>query len=62
MKLQTIFWRWWYRLRSTPSKYTRLEALAIARKYHLEGVCDDSHATRLQPRRSTPGVGYLSVC
>jgi len=36
MKLQTLFWRWWYRIFKTPSKYTRPEALAIARKYHLE--------------------------
>ena len=35
-RLITLFWRWWYRLRSTPSKYTRPEALAIARKYNLE--------------------------
>jgi len=35
-KLRTIFWRWWYRLHPTPSRYTRAEALAIAKKYNLE--------------------------
>jgi hypothetical protein len=34
--LRTLFWRWWYRLRPAPSKYTRAEALAIAKKYNLE--------------------------
>lgn len=36
IKLQTLFWRWWYRLRPAPSRYTRSEALAIARKHNLE--------------------------
>lgn len=35
-KLRTIFWRWWYRLRPTPSRYTRAEALAIAKRHNLE--------------------------
>ena len=32
----TMFWRWWYRHHQTPSRFTKEEALAIARKYHLE--------------------------
>ncbi len=35
-RLRTIFWSWWYLLRPVPSRYTRPEALAIARKYNLE--------------------------
>jgi hypothetical protein len=36
MKITTLFWRWWYRHYSSPSKYTRAEALAMAKKYGLE--------------------------
>jgi len=36
MKIVTLFWRLWYRLRPAPSRYTRPEALAIARKHNLE--------------------------
>ena len=36
IKLQTLFWRLWYRFRTAPSRYTRPEALAIARKHNLE--------------------------
>lgn len=36
MKAITTFWRWWYRHHPSPSKYTRPEALAIARKHGLE--------------------------
>ncbi len=36
IKLQTIFWRWWYRHHQEPSKFTRDEALAMAKKYGLE--------------------------
>lgn len=36
IKLQTLFWKLWYRFRTAPSKYTRPEALAIARKHNLE--------------------------
>lgn len=35
-RLVTLFWRWWYKIYPSPSKYTRPEALAIARKYNLE--------------------------
>jgi len=35
-KLRTLFWRWWYRHHQQPSRFTRPEALAIARKYGLE--------------------------
>jgi len=34
--LRTIFWQWWYKFRSAPSRYTRAEALAIAKRYNLE--------------------------
>lgn len=34
--LKTLLWRWWYRLCPAPSRYTRPEALEIARRYHLE--------------------------
>ena len=36
MKVITMFWRWWYRHHQQPSRFTREEALAIARKYKLE--------------------------
>lgn len=36
MKLQTLFWRWWYHHHSSPSRYTRVEALAIAKEHGLE--------------------------
>ena len=37
MKIITSFWRWWYtKVHRSSSKYTRPEALAIARKYDLE--------------------------
>lgn len=36
MRIFTRFWRWWYRHHPEPSKYTRAEALEIARKYKLE--------------------------
>ncbi len=35
-KLITSFWRWWYRRHPSPSKYTKEEALAIAREYELD--------------------------
>lgn len=35
-RLITLFWRWWYRWHPTPSRYTREEALAIAKKYGQE--------------------------
>ena len=36
MKLISLFWRWWYRHHQEPSRFTREEALEIARKYKLE--------------------------
>ena len=36
MRIFTRFWRWWYRHHPEPSKYTRAEALEIARKYKLD--------------------------
>ena len=36
MKVITMFWRWWYHHHQQPSRFTREEALAIARKYKLE--------------------------
>lgn len=36
IKLQTIFWRWWYRHHQEPSKYTKEKALAIAKEYELD--------------------------
>ena len=37
MKIATIFWRWWYtKVHPSPSKYTREEALAIAREHELD--------------------------
>ena len=36
MKPTTIFWRWWYKMFPAPSRYTRAEALAIAKKHNLE--------------------------
>lgn len=35
-RLIALFWRWWYRNHPEPSKFTRAEALEIARKYKLE--------------------------
>ena len=35
-RLITLFWRRWYRHHPEPSKFTRAEALDIARKYKLE--------------------------
>lgn len=35
-RIATILWRLWYRLCPVPSRYTRPEALEIARRYHLE--------------------------
>ena len=35
-RLITLFWRWWYRHHPEPSKFTRAEALDIARNYKLE--------------------------
>jgi len=32
----TLFWRWWYRHHQTPSRFTREEALEIAKKHRLE--------------------------
>lgn len=34
-RLRTMFWRWWYRHHPNPSKYTREEALAIAKNFDL---------------------------
>ena len=36
MKITTLFWRWWYRHHSSPSRYTRAEALAKAKEHGLE--------------------------
>ncbi len=36
MKITTLFWRWWYHHHSSPSRYTRVEALAIAKEHGLE--------------------------
>ncbi len=36
MRILTYFWRWWYRHNPEPSKFTRAEALAIAKEHHLE--------------------------
>jgi hypothetical protein len=36
MKITTLFWRWWYKFHPSTSRYTRPEALAIARKHGLE--------------------------
>ena len=36
MKITTLFWRWWYSHHSSPSRYTRAGALAMAKKYGLE--------------------------
>ena len=35
-RIATRLWRLWYRLRPVPSRYSRPEALEIARRYHLE--------------------------
>lgn len=35
-RIATRLWRLWYRLHPVPSRYTRPEALEIARRYHLE--------------------------
>ena len=35
-RLKIIFWHWWYKIRPVPSRFTRPEALAIARKYNLD--------------------------
>lgn len=34
--IRSRLWRLWYRLCPVPAKYTRPEALAIARKHNLE--------------------------
>ncbi len=36
MKLFARFWRWWYRHHSSPSKFTKEEAIVIARKHNVE--------------------------
>ena len=36
MKIVAKFWRWWYRWHPTPSRFTRSEALAIAKEHGLE--------------------------
>lgn len=35
-RITSVLWRWWYRIHLSPSRYTRPEALAIAKKYGLE--------------------------
>ncbi len=35
-RLITLFWRWWYRHHSEPSRFTRDEALVIAKDFGLE--------------------------
>ena len=35
-RLITLFWRWWYKRHPKPSKFTRDEALAIAKDFGLE--------------------------
>ena len=34
--LKTLFWRWWYRHHQQPSRFTRDEALDIAREHELD--------------------------
>lgn len=34
--LRTLFWRWWYRHHPGQSKYTKEEALAIAKEHELD--------------------------
>jgi len=34
--IKTLFWRWWYRNHPTPSKYSKDEALEIAKKHKME--------------------------
>ena len=35
-RIMTLFWRWWYKRHPEPSRFTRDEALAIAKKHNLE--------------------------
>ena len=36
MKFVTLFWRWWYRHHPSPSRFTKEEAMEIAKKHHME--------------------------
>ncbi len=36
MKIVAKFWKWWYRWHPTQSRFTRPEALAIAKEHGLE--------------------------
>lgn len=35
-RIMTAFWRWWYRHHPEPSRFTKDEALAIAREHKLD--------------------------
>ena len=35
-RLQTIYWKWWYRHHPSPSRFTKDEALKIAQEHNLE--------------------------
>ena len=35
-RLITLFWRWWYRHHPEPSKFTKEEALEIAKEHELD--------------------------
>jgi hypothetical protein len=35
-KLKSSLWKWWYKNHPTPSRFTKDEALQIARNYKLE--------------------------
>ena len=35
-RLQSKMWQWWYRHHPSPSRFTKDEALKIARTYNLE--------------------------
>lgn len=34
--MRTLFWRWWYRCHPKQSKYTKEEALTIAKEHELD--------------------------
>lgn len=36
IRLKTYFWRFWYRWHPSPSKYTKEEAMAIAKEHELD--------------------------
>ena len=41
-RLSTSFWQWWYRQHPSPSRFSKDEALAIARKHNLEAEVVDA--------------------